>query len=479
MTFDPAAGARFSIYILIALMLIGLGLRVVAARSETLAHPDEVFQTQEPAHHLAYGYGVVTWEWREGIRSWVFPAFLAAVMRATGWMGAGSSGYLLGIVLVLSMISLTTVWFAFAWAKRSGGIAAAIIAAGSAATWYQLIDFGGRALTEVLATHLLLPGLYLGVYGEKIPERRRMFLAGIFCGLALSLRIQLTPAVAFALLWFCHGRWRTRIAPLGAGFVLPLALFGAIDMLTWSYPFQSFVRYFWENAIEGRSKGYGVSPLGSYVWTLFLAFGPMLVFVLAGCRRSPFLGWMALIILASHSVLAHKEVRFLYPLIPLMVTLAALGVEEIMSNIRIRDRPFPSQFTIAGGLIVCVVASFLLASQFPIRPRYSGGTAAFDWLSHDSDLCSVGVYSVPWFDTGGYTHLHRKVPILLFSDASEVAANAASFNALLAPSGASGLADGLRRVTCWNGVCLYTRSGVCAAPPPGTELNASLRQSGN
>ena len=65
-------------------MLIGLFIRVgVATRFPNAAHTDEILEMQEPAHHLAYGYAVIAWEWREGARSWVFPAFLAGVMRAT------------------------------------------------------------------------------------------------------------------------------------------------------------------------------------------------------------------------------------------------------------------------------------------------------------------------------------------------------------------------------------------------------------
>jgi len=142
-------------HFLLVLFLIALLFRLAAARFPNVVHPDEIFQTEEPAHRLAYGYGVVTWEWREGARSWVFPTFLAGIMRTTDWMGAHSAGYLRGVALILSLISLTTVWFGFAWAKRASGIAAAIIASGCCAIWYQLADFGGRALTEVVATHLL------------------------------------------------------------------------------------------------------------------------------------------------------------------------------------------------------------------------------------------------------------------------------------------------------------------------------------
>ena len=474
------ARSLLSKHVLLVFLLIALLLRLAATRFPNLAHPDEIFQTEEPAHRLAYGYGVVTWEWREGIRSWVFPAFLAGVMRTTDWMGANSAGYLRGVVLILSLISLITVWFAFMWAKRTSGMAAAIIASGCCAVWYQLIDFGGRALTEVVATHLLLPGLYLGVYGEGLPERKRLFLAGIFCGAALSLRIQLTPAIAFAVLYFCRSNWRKKVVPVAVGLMLPILAFGIVDMLTWSYPFQSFIRYFWVNVVEGRSIAYGVEPWYWYVVVLLEAMGPMLIFAILGVRQSPFLGWVALIILVSHSALSHKEVRFLYPLVPIIITLAALGIAELASTFSIHGNSVASsRATVAGGMAVCALASLLLAPRFPYWARNSGAIVAFDRLSRDSDLCGLGIYAVPWFDTGGYTHLHRNVPIIPVLDTTGLAKSAPAFNALVAPIGISDVATSFNLVGCWNGICLHRRAGACSAPQPENELNDFLRRTGN
>ena len=78
--------------LVLVFMLVGLFLRVGAGmKFPNVNHTDEIIETQEPAHHLAYGYSVVAWEWRQGARSWVFPAFLAGVMRTTDWMGSGSA----------------------------------------------------------------------------------------------------------------------------------------------------------------------------------------------------------------------------------------------------------------------------------------------------------------------------------------------------------------------------------------------------
>jgi hypothetical protein len=476
--------------LLLAFLLIGMFLRVGAAiRFPNTETPDETLETQEPAHHLAYGYGVMCWEWRQGARSWVFPAFLAGVMRTTAWMGPGSTGYRWGIAIVLSLLSLTTVWFGFAWARRASGMEAAIIAAGGCAIWYELIHFAPKALNEVVATNALLPGLYLGMYGERFQERKRMFLAGIFCGLAMSLRIHLAPAVAFAALYFCYPNWRKRFLPLAAGLLLPVVAFGLVDAVTWSHPFQSFLVYYRVHSREfsvpslpGADVVQGAHhiPLWfRYVSALFTHLGPVGFLVLMGIRRSPLLGWVALIHLAFHSFYGVGELRYLYPLVPLEITLAALGIMELAPAFNARRKsPLSSRTIVVSGLAFLALSSCLLIPHLNWS-RNSGSLVAFDQLSRDPTVCGVGVYRVGWPNIGGYTHLHQNVPILLLEQASELEQEPRSFNAVLTNGSLSDPKDGFELAGCWNGFCLYRRPGPCSPPQGGNEINYYLWLHGN
>ena len=51
--------------------------------------PDEIYQSVEPAHRLAAGYGLVAWEYEEGIRFWGFPALLAGAIKLVLLSGGG------------------------------------------------------------------------------------------------------------------------------------------------------------------------------------------------------------------------------------------------------------------------------------------------------------------------------------------------------------------------------------------------------
>lgn len=49
--------------------------------TRTYDNPDEYWQGQEVAHNIVFGYGYLTWEWREKIRSFAHPMVLAFIYK--------------------------------------------------------------------------------------------------------------------------------------------------------------------------------------------------------------------------------------------------------------------------------------------------------------------------------------------------------------------------------------------------------------
>jgi hypothetical protein len=276
---------------------------------------------------------------------------------------------------------------------------------------------------------------------------------------------------------------RTGASGRSAGLLLPVLGFAVVDTITWSHPFYSYINYVRANLVEG-GRNYGVLPWYWYLEMLCAHLGPLVFLVLMGLRRSPFLGWVSLIILLTHNYFAHKEVRFVYPMIPLELTLAALGVMEIVPAFNARRKsPLSSRAIVLSGLAFCALSSCVLIRQFDWS-RNSGNLAAFDRLSRDSSLCGVGVYKIGWWDIGGYTHLNKNVPILILGGASELEDQSQSFNAVVTSEslpGAknAGLKDGFELAGCSNGVCVYHRPGVCTPPRANNEINWYLWLNGS
>src|SRR5260370_27322017 len=184
---------------LLFICAIAITLRLYFAfLSPNIAHPDEIFQNQEQAHRLVYGYGIVPWEFREGVRSWILPGLLAFVFKTSDFVLPVPYAYQIGAAIFLSQLSLAPVVCGFLWAYRLAGERAAVITGGFVAVWFELVYFASKSLSEVFAAHIFIIGLYLAFPGESVRSRIRLAAAAFAIGLAFSRRIQLLPLVAGA-----------------------------------------------------------------------------------------------------------------------------------------------------------------------------------------------------------------------------------------------------------------------------------------
>jgi hypothetical protein len=270
-----------------------------------------------------------------------------------------------------------------------------------------------------------------------------------------------------------------------AGLSLPILAFGCVDWITWSYPWQSFFRYFQADIIAGRNAQFSTQPWYWYLLVLLNLLGFVIVFLRKGARRSPLLAWVALIILGSHSLFAHKEARYIYPVLPLAIVLASMGFVEAVAPLRARWKlPEFSYGVIAAGLVFFALSSAFVASRQLDWWEPVPAQAALDQLSRDATLCGVGYYGpdfygINWPKTGGYSRLHRNVPMVLAPDSTSLARLTQTFNAVIVPVSASPVLPGFSRSGCWNGMCLYQRAGGCQAPQPEDTIDGYLRRTGN
>lgn len=89
---------------------------------------DEVFQTLEQAHRLAFGTGLVPWEFVYGASFWVLPGVLTGLMMLASLLGGGPSYYMPLIGSVLAALAAASALCAFLWGKRFFGTAGGVIA---------------------------------------------------------------------------------------------------------------------------------------------------------------------------------------------------------------------------------------------------------------------------------------------------------------------------------------------------------------
>ena len=124
----------------------------VALAGDFVLHPDEIMQYLEPAHRLAFGNGVVYWEYFYGARSWLVPGAVAGVLKLFDAVGLGQPWwYVDGVKLVFCALSLAIPVGMYGFARRHFGEAAARVALVAGAFWYELAGFAHKPLTEFVA----------------------------------------------------------------------------------------------------------------------------------------------------------------------------------------------------------------------------------------------------------------------------------------------------------------------------------------
>jgi GPI mannosyltransferase 3 len=196
----------------------------------------------------------------------------------------------------------------------------------------------------------------------------------------------------------------------------------------------------------------------------------------------------AVVLFVVHAALAHKEYRFVYPVIALVVTVAGVGAGRLVTLI-----PAPRRLPIAAALVgAWLLASVQLARSYStadttmgvaLSPpsghfeHLRGGLSGLGELSRDDAVCGVGLFGLRWFLTGGYAWLHRRVPLYELASLDELAARGAHLNAVLGWATPRPLPAPYTQTRCWGAICLWQRPGACA-PDPGYDLNRVLEERG-
>jgi GPI mannosyltransferase 3 len=485
-------------------LTVALVVRVWAVLTQTyVIHPDETYQYFEQAHRLAFGSGVVPWEYLEGVRSWLLPGVIAGLMRIAAIFSDAPETYITLVRVTNIAVSLAVPYVGFRVANRHFGCGPAVAAGLVCALWYELIYYAPVTMTEEPAAHLALLALWLG---EPLADRselpsHRLALAGALFGLAVCLRYQYGPALAAAALWQHVGDRRRLLLVGGVGFAVVAVGLGMLEALTLGAPFQSVWLNFQRNAVDGLSGAMGVEPWFYPTAYFLVAWGALfplfLVLATVGAARAPAFAVAAVMTIVLHSLTPHKEVRFIYLATATAPILIGLGGARLLALPMLRGRPVAA--AAAGILVILLPVVDAVAARAHVLPAEAwridrSMTRAFFAAHATPNVCGVGVREFWGYLTGGYAYLHRDVPIYFETferaqhldgldyrlaisvmrggaevpqhPAADFAAASRSFNLLIAPENRA--LPGFSRIYCYGKdtlghaeICLFRRPGGC------------------
>ena len=129
----------------------------IALSSDFLLHADELYQFLEQGHRLAFGNGLVPWEYFYGVRPLLLPVVIAGMLMVFDVFGLGQPvWYVDGVKLLFCAISLLIPAGMYFFARQHFGETAGRIAMLVGAFWYEFVGFAHKPLAEFVATGLLL-----------------------------------------------------------------------------------------------------------------------------------------------------------------------------------------------------------------------------------------------------------------------------------------------------------------------------------
>jgi GPI mannosyltransferase 3 len=391
------------------LAVTAVALRVAAAyRFEQFDHPDALFQYLEQAHRLVYGYGFIPWEYRFGIRNWLLPGALAGLLGFFRLLGLDQPTLYVPLVKsTFAIISVSVVYASYVTGRNLFQEQAGRLAALFATFWYELLSASVLATPEVLGAYAIFGALAL-LTGA--PGRRRTMLAGLMLGTGVALRVQyaLPAAALWGVVVLARGRRPAQLLVIAGAAVVACA--GALDGWTWGLPFISYYNNIVLNLVKGVSLIFGQEPMDWYLAELASASAGLYVIAIAGgiltWRKSfPILLLVACVVV-PHSLVSHKEYRFVFLAVPLLlVLLAATGVEALP---RLWSA-FGTHVARTTAIVAVLAVSALTCVTGEVFERDDRLLAALD-LSRRDDVSAVLDLTGDWTDSGGFYYLHRNVP---------------------------------------------------------------------
>ncbi|XP_013406843.1 GPI mannosyltransferase 3 [Lingula anatina] len=310
---------------------------------QTYFVPDEYYQSVEVAHNMVFGYGLLTWEWKEGLRGYTYPLIFAALYKVLALFHLDHRSLLIKLPRLLqavfaaigdyhlfklsnhlcdkataqwALLSQLLSWFTFYCCTRT------------------LTNSAEAVLTTVALSHYPWPG--------RISPPLWKFVSLVVAAVIIrpTAAIMWVPMVAWHL-------WRKQqslvdvlktyilvgVCGLGLSLLIDGNFYGKWTMV--QYNFLQF------NVINNMGSFYGSHPFHWYFTQGFPAIiGPHIVPFVIGVwkARDKRLFYLLLWTLIIYSFLSHKEFRFIYPVLPLAMHYCGICLHQLCLPVVLKSR---------------------------------------------------------------------------------------------------------------------------------------------
>lgn len=415
-------------WLVLFIWLLALFLRLLSAIfSKGYIHPDEIFQSIEVIYNSIFGIGFIPWEFIEGARSWVYPWIVYIIFKIMIFFGASDiEVILIGVRFFSGLLSMVTVVTAYFFGKELYGKKAGIFATFFIAVWYDFIFWSTRTMSDGIAINFLFLAVYFifrikksQTWKSKLKEtntRKEIVnssLGGFFIGIAYIFKF---PVIIFSIpivIWLIFYKCWRGIICFSFSLIFVFLLHGLIDYFTWGTFLQSTIEFIEYNIISGKNAQHGAYPFYTYIayfayyYSIFSIL--FLLFIGLGIKRNwktIFLVCSSLFFIIVFSLIAHKEYRFILPIMPLLSLVAANGMVNYPKFIKMKKyQNFIYGFIV---LLICLCSTLTGILDITFRPNYHY-CQAVKFAGEQEDVEAVIVIGEYEFNSPGYSYLQKDI----------------------------------------------------------------------
>lgn len=315
---------------------------------QTAFVPDEYWQSLEVAHKITFGYGYTTWEWREGIRSYIYPTVFAALFKFLALFGLDNRLMLIKLPRILQgiMAAYGDLYLFKLSCKLSDRATAQWTLLCQILSWFTLYSCT-RTLSNCVETVLVTMALYYYPWPTFRNSTRSM---SKFVALAVfSVMIRPTAAVIWILMCSWHLQ-NVKDQPYKA--IKQYLVVGSVCFLVstfldcayhgdWIIVHYNFLLF---NVAQGGGSFYGTHPWHWYITQGYpLIMGTMLIpFIMGAYRaRNKVLLFLIMWTIFCYSFFAHKEHRFIMPVLPLSMHYCGVYFQYFCKKPRLKKNKVP------------------------------------------------------------------------------------------------------------------------------------------
>ncbi|KAK9459828.1 Alg9-like mannosyltransferase family-domain-containing protein [Lipomyces oligophaga] len=370
--------------------------------TQTYFQPDEFWQGLEPAHRLVYGYGYLTWEWRDALRSIVHPLVFATVYSLCDLLRLGSIGLIYGPKLVQAFFAALTDIFTYSLANKLYGVSVAKYALLCSLLSAMNFHVGVRTFSNSMECTISICAMNYWPFARQSTSPGSLRIALVLASLACIMR------PTNVLIWLYLGselflrQKSLHIIFLAASIgLISLALNALIDMLYYNrvvFPMLEFLKF---NVIESLSSFYGTNQAFYYIIEalpqLTILYFPLLIHGWFISRYSV-LSKLCIFVIIIYSFNAHKEVRFIYPLLPVMHIMIARSLDSWTTSARHNFKRYYLYAVIGIHGPLCIYLATV---------HQRGVIDVTHYIRNSPEVTSVG-FLMPCHSTPWMSHIHRQ-----------------------------------------------------------------------